>query len=192
MSTSQPLKSKTDIEKLKRYFYEKEKWRDYTLITLGLNTALRIGDILQLKWNDVYLPKKNCFKTHITVIEQKTNKENTILLNATVIQALKKYKSTLKNFHIDNFIFLGQKNTKQPISRIQAFRIIRQAVQDLDFQEHISCHSLRKTFGYQAWKSGIEPAMLMNIYNHSSYQITKRYLGIDQTDKDELFFKINL
>lgn len=32
--------------------------------------------------------------------------------------------------------------------------------------------------------------MLMDIYNHSSYQITKRYLGIDQDDKDQVFEKI--
>ena len=56
--------------------------------------------------------------------------------------------------------------------------------------EHISCHSLRKTFGYHAWKQSVPPAMLMDIYNHSSYQITKRYLGIDQDDKDQVFEKI--
>ena len=32
----------------------------------------------------------------------------------------------------------------------------------------------------------------MHIYNHSSYQITKRYLGIDQDDKDKLFMKLEL
>lgn len=56
----------------------------------------------------------------------------------------------------------------------------------------ISCHSLRKTFGYQAWKEGAEPALLMAVFNHSSYNITKRYLCIDQDDKDELFLKMNL
>lgn len=56
--------------------------------------------------------------------------------------------------------------------------------------EHISCHSLRKTFGYHAWKQSVPPTMLMDIYNHSSYQITKRYLGIDQDDKDQVFEKI--
>lgn len=36
------------------------------------------------------------------------------------------------------------------------------------------------------------PALLMAIYNHSSYQITKRYLCIDQDDKDEVYSKIRL
>ena len=33
---------------------------------------------------------------------------------------------------------------------------------------------------------------LWNIYNHSSYEITKRYLGIKQDDKDSVFLKVNL
>ena len=56
----------------------------------------------------------------------------------------------------------------------------------------ISCHSLRKSFGYYAWKQGISPVMLMNIYNHSSYQVTKRYLGIEQDDRDQVFQTITL
>ena len=50
----------------------------------------------------------------------------------------------------------------------------------------------RSTFGYHAWKQGTPPALLMNIYNHSSYQITKRYLGIEQDDRDDVFKNISL
>ena len=32
----------------------------------------------------------------------------------------------------------------------------------------------------------------MTIYNHSSLDITKRYLSIDQDDKDKVFLEINL
>ena len=100
------------------------------------------------------------------------------------------YSQPLKNKRdiqkLKNYFYI------KPISRIQAFRIIKDAVDALGFEEHISCHSLRKTFGYQAWREGTEPALLMTIFNHSSYAITKRYLCIDQDDKDQLFLKMNL
>ena len=79
-----------------------------------------------------------------------------------------------------------------PLSRYQAYRFVKQAAVYAGRPEHISCHSLRKTFGYHAWKQSVPPAMLMDIYNHSSYQITRRYLGIDQDDKDQVFEKIRL
>lgn len=79
-----------------------------------------------------------------------------------------------------------------PINRVQAYRIIKEAAQAAGLDEYVSCHSLRKTFGYFAWKQGVPPAMLMDIYNHSSYKITRRYLCIEQEDKDDVFMNIKL
>lgn len=114
--------------------------RNYCLIVMGLNTALRISDLLRLKWNNVY--------------------------NYTC-----RY---------------------QPISRTQAYRIVKTAAGRTVQDEHISCHSLRKTFGYHAWKNGTPPALLMDVYNHSSYEITQHYLGIEQDERDEIYLKLEL
>lgn len=92
----------------------------------------------------------------------------------------------------DTYIFKSRIGDNQPIGRICAFRIIKKAVNDLNLEGVISCHSLRKTFGYHAWKKGVPPALIMSIYNHSSLEITKRYLSIDQDDKDEVFLGMNL
>lgn len=192
MSTCQPLRKKEDIQKMKDYFYNRQEWRNYALVIVGLNTALRINDILHIKWNEVYNKKKECFYSHIHLIEQKTKKETFIVLNHAVIEALTIYKNSLEHFCDTDYIFCSSKSGNQPLSRVQAFRIIKETAKKNDLGEHISCHSLRKTFGYQAWKNGAEPALLMNIYNHSSYEITKRYLGIDQDDKDDLFLEMNL
>ena len=193
MSTSQPLKKKEDIQKLKNYFHSKRQYRNYVLIIMGLNTALRISDLLQIKWKDVYDDENHYFYSHIFIVEKKTKKENYIMINTAVKEALLKYKKTLKTYCKDDFIFINSQRKDIPISRVQAYRIIKKAVSDLELNtQHISCHSLRKTFGYQAWKEGTEPALLMMIFNHSSYHVTKRYLCIDQDDKDNLFMKINL
>lgn len=72
------------------------------------------------------------------------------------------------------------------------YRIIRKAAENSGLSGVISPHSLRKTFGYYAWKQGVPPVLLMEIYHHSSFDITKRYLGIEQDDRDEVFRKICL
>ena len=49
--------------------------------------------------------------------------------------------------------------------------------------KNFSCHSLRKTFGRQVYNMNSDNAelaliKLMELFNHSSVAITKRYLGL--------------
>lgn len=192
MSTTEPIKDLKKIKELKNYYLRAKELRNYCLITVGINTALRISDLLSLKWKDVYDFNNNNFKSHITVIEQKTKKENKLALNKNSIDALKTYKKSLEDFNKEDFVFKSRKGLNKPVTRIQAFRIITEAAESIGLVGNISCHSLRKTFGYWSWKKGISPVMIMNIFNHSSFEITKRYLCIDQDDKDEVFRSVNL
>ena len=199
MKTTQPVRDIVELKKIKRYYREvKPNKRNFLLIICGLNTALRISDILKLRWKDVYNENLLSFKSHIDVKEQKTGKKTTVFINNNLKEALASFlkdiiakKGKLCEV-MEQFIFLGQKSTDKPISRIQAFRIISEAAKKCLLSHKVSCHSLRKTFGYHAWKKGVSPALLTSIYNHSSYKITTRYLGIDQDDRDEVFELVNL
>ena len=73
MNLAQPIKKTRDLENFKNYYKEiKPNYRNRLLIILGLNTALRISDILSLKWNDTYDFEKKKYKNHIIITEQKT------------------------------------------------------------------------------------------------------------------------
>ncbi|MCM1046715.1 MAG: tyrosine-type recombinase/integrase [Clostridium sp.] len=194
MSTTQPIRDTALLHEFMDFYLKKERnIRNYTLCVLGLNTALRITDVLELRWGDLYNFDRNCFLQHLTVTEKKTGKTNTIALNRSVITTLTIYKEQFPfNLAEDTFLFPSRKGINRPISRSQAFRIIKRAARAVGLDHNVSCHSLRKTFGYHAWRQGTPPALLMNIYNHSSYQVTKRYLGIEQDDRDNVFRNIAL
>ena len=192
MSTTRPIRTKEEIKQLKNCCLNHGNFRNYVLLTLGLNTALRISDILSLRWCDVYHFEQEHFYYELVIREQKTKKETRIPLNRTVLLTLEHYKELEKEVCREDYLIHPSYNRKTAISRVQAYRIIKDLSIEAGLERPISCHSLRKTFGYQAWKSGAEPVLLMSIYNHSSYSITKRYLGIEQEDKNKLFFKINL
>lgn len=196
MNTAQPIRNAEDLKRLKNYYVvQNPNLRNQVLIVMGLNTALRISDILSLKWGSVYDFNRKEFKSHIVLVEQKTGKVSTIFMNANIQKALEKYKDELKQnnrlVRREQYLF-RHTNKNVPISRVQAFRLIKDAAEGSKIPGVICCHSLRKTFGYHAWKRGVPPALLMNIFNHSSYEITKRYLGIEQDDRDMIFEKILL
>lgn len=192
MGTTQPLKSKSEITKLKEYFIKKGEIRNYAMVTLGFNTSLRISDLLSLQWGDVYNFSSKSYRKHICIIEQKTDKKTMIPLNKEAKKALNTLKSHKNSIQEETYIFKSRNGINRPLGRIQAFRIIKHATEELNIEGTIACHSLRKTFGYQAWKQGIPPAVIMSIYNHSSLEVTKRYLSIDQDERDAVFMKLNL
>lgn len=191
MGTTQPIRNKADVKNFTEYYgLIKPNPRNYAMIVLGLHTALRISDILELQWQDLYQFKKRRYVEHLTVYEKKTGKASVISLNHHIIDALEAYRIQKIPKPAD-YIFCKSTDSSKPICRTQAYRIVKQAADKTLDETHISCHSLRKTFGYHAWKQGIPPALLMDVYNHSSFTITRRYLGIDQDDRDLLFQRLD-
>lgn len=192
MSTTQPIRNTEKLKIFKDYYLkEKPNPRNYLLIVLGLNTALRISDILHLTYGAVYDFKERELRSHLVVQEQKTKKSSRIYINRELQETLNACID-FTDKEPEDWLFASRLQKEYPLSRYQAYRLIREAAEYAGLGDHISCHSLRKTFGYHAWKQGTPPALLMNIYNHSTYQITKRYLGIEQDDRDEVFENIQI
>ncbi len=192
MGTTQPIRSMEQLQLFKNYYRTvKPHPRNNMLITLGLNSALRISDLLSLRCGDLYNYEKGDFRSHIVIREGKTGKYNRIYINGEVRRAVSACIQP-DGRKPQDWLFISQRQKARPLSRYQAYRLVKEAAIYAGLPADISCHSLRKTFGYHAWKQGTPPALLMNIYNHSAYQITRRYLCIDQDDKDEVFANIKI
>ncbi|MCL2217996.1 MAG: tyrosine-type recombinase/integrase [Defluviitaleaceae bacterium] len=165
------------------YYRSLGQVRNYVLTTLCIYTALRISDILAISTDDVYDFENNRVRKTITVTEKKTKKSKLVALNKHVIAALEAYLPSAKQ----GKPLILNSQTGKDISRIQAYRLIRAAAEALNFSQRVSCQSLRKTFGYHAWKDGVSPAVIMEIYNHTSFDVTRRYLGVSQDDKNAVY-----
>ncbi|MCL2498516.1 MAG: tyrosine-type recombinase/integrase [Symbiobacteriaceae bacterium] len=187
MKTTEPIRNKHQVREMAAYYLKKGQIRNYVLVTMGLYTALRISDLLRLTWSDVYDFANLQFHESISIKEKKTGKSKVIALNKDIITALSAYMSAAapQKPIIDN------QQTGKAISRIQAYRIIRAAAEALKMPQKVSCHSLRKTFGYHLWKGGISPVVIMQVYNHSSLAVTQRYLGITQDDLNEAYLSLS-
>lgn len=189
MAATEPIRDKKQLKALADYYLKKGQIRNHTLIIMGVYTALRVSDLLRLKWMDVYDEERQVFRTHISLVEKKTGKTKTIALNKQALGALRQCYLQRRG----DFIFANNRRNNTAISRVQAWRIIHAAAMAVGINGKISCHSLRKTWGYHAWTSKtVSPVVIMDIFNHSNYEVTRRYLGITQDDLDEAYLGMNL
>jgi integrase len=189
MPASEPIRDKNKLRQLAGYYLQRSQFRNYALIVLGVHTTLRISDLRLLSWNDVYDEESGAFRSHITLTEKKTGKWKSIALNKQAVAALR----LLLPHRRGAYIFANNRKDAAPISRVQAWRIVRAAADAAGLSgQHISCHSLRKTYGYHAWKQGVSPVVLMDIFNHSSYEVTRRYLGVTQDDTDKAYLCVSV
>ena len=153
MEAVEPIRHKSDIEKMKRLFRQKSL-RDYALFTLGINTGLRISDLLALTVGDVLAGKGSRVRIadKLTLREIKTRKRRNIMLNETVRSALALYLRTRERRYPEDPLFLSSQREKdgtlRTLSRSQAYHIIVDTARAAGIASRVGTHTMRKTFGY--------------------------------------------
>lgn len=175
MTTVEPIRDIEHLHKLEKYF-ERKSPRDLLLLTLGVNCGLRISDIVALNVGDV----KN--KNYIQIIEKKTGKFKKFPINSKLKPLFAEYT---KGKSAEKPLFTTIFNNR--MDRFGAYYILKTACKVLNFQEKIGTHTMRKTFGYHHYQKFKDVAILQKIFNHSSPQITLRYIGIEQDQIDDSY-----
>lgn len=181
MNKVEPIRDKSKIAELKTILRQ-QSYRNYILFVFGINTGLRISDMLQIKVEDVR------GKTHIVLKEQKTSKNKRFLINSNLRRELRNY---IQGMEAHEHLFQSRIGQNKPLSRFQAYRILSEAGRKAGL-ESIGCHSTRKTFGYHHYKKNKDVALLQKLFNHSSPSITLDYIGITQDIMDESIEKFSL
>lgn len=185
--TVEPIRDKIKIKQL--YFYLNGINPKYGMIfKTGINTGLRIGDILTLKVCDIFNNDYH-FRDYLILNEQKTGKVKKIKLNQTLRKCLNHYVKE-QGLSFNDYLFYSQKGGH--LGRIQVYKVMKQSAAALGI-ENFGTHSLRKTWGYWTYKiSKYNIALIMDTFNHSSTAVTLRYIGINQEQKDELYSIVQL
>ncbi|MFE8697194.1 tyrosine-type recombinase/integrase [Cytobacillus sp. FJAT-53684] len=166
----------------------KQSSRDLLLFVLGINTGIRVHDLLSLKVIDVW--DGSSVREFLYVSDEKSEEKKGYYINNQVKMALENYLAALELTESD-YLFKSKKNNL-PITRQQAYRIINHAAKEVGISGKIGTHTLRKTFGYHAYRKGIAISILMAIYNHQTPAETLRYLGIEKNDKHLIKLDVNL
>ena len=176
----QPLRTQQEINDflfcLRR---NKNAERDVFLFLIGINSGLRMSDIVRLKKKDVISSKNP------RIVEQKTGKTR-ILYLSSLQELIQDYTKDLKP---EDYLFPSTKGGHLEVNTV--YQMFQKVAALLD-RDDIGTHTLRKTFGYHYYKKTKDVATLMEIFGHSSEKITKRYIGINEDEISETFVVILL
>ena len=180
MKKVDPIKDKADIRRMLDYL-EGQSMRNATLFRLGLNTILRVSDLLELKVSDFYTISGK-FRTHVTLKEKKTGKVKKIKINKVARKIVPQH---IQHYHLsgDDFLFFSTQNPDKAIDRYQAWRVLTKAGNYCGL-DNFSPHSMRKTLAYHVYKQTKDIALTMRLLNHRSPDVTLKYIGIEQEEID--------
>lgn len=134
-------------------------------VLLSLNTGLRRGELLKLKWENVNFDLRT-----ITVIgaTSKTGKTRHIPMNDEALSALKRWKEQpgIKS----PFVFTGLDG--QPLHDMRtSWENLLKAAQIQEFR----WHDLRHTFASKLVMAGVDLNTVRELLGHTDYKMTLRY-----------------
>ena len=163
-----------------RKLFNDGDYRFSLLIGCGSFFGLRISDLRTLTWN--MLLGQDSFM----ITEKKTGKRRMVKINKGFQKHIKDCYEALKITDVNEPCFLSKKGCVFSIQRIN-YRF-----KEIKFRyglkiRNFSTHSMRKTLGRKVVESAgpnAEMALirLSEMYNHSSPQVTRRYLGLRQQE----------
>ena len=171
------LESKDQINLVTSFLFKHYSMTMVDAWRIGLQTALRVSDLLSLKYDDVVM---RAAKPTVELREGKTGKSRLIHLNAKAYDIIKARKR--KNVG-HTYIFQSTSNNMKnkapkPISREGLARALKEAGEQPDLMMPLSTHTMRKTRGLAVYRQTNDIALVMTLLNHTSMESTLRYLGV--------------
>ena len=166
------IKNKEDIEKIK-IVLKSENYRNYFLFLMGINTGLRICQLLSLKVGDL-LNEEVEVKNFILIdgVEY--------ILNETIRNSFFHYiGEDIQAVDRDMYLFKSKRGN-HPIERVQAYRILNTAGVKAGLDIKFGTHTLRKTFGYHFYLQYRDLKYLQKLFHHSNINMTANYIGINE------------
>ena len=178
MNKVQPIRKLEQISRIRRNLRTPETAVWFALFGIGINTNLRVSDLLNLTWDQVWMDDSRELRDHILLTEQKTGKKRRIKINPKVIEALAYLLENIPAPERTDPIFRNS-ITRKVYSRERLSRRMGEEAKKVGIQDPIAIHSLRKTWAYHAVVTFHQPiAIVQAALNHATQKQTMDYACI--------------
>lgn len=177
----EPIKDMEAVKAIK--YLLKDGPRDLAMFTLGINTALRASDLLNIRVGQVRHLKAG---EDLELVEKKTGKVKRVTLNKGCVKAV---RDLLAAHPADDhhYLFRGQRG-HGPLTVPYLNNLVKQWCAAVKLKGNYGSHTLRKTFGYHQRKTFcVSLPILVDVFNHSSQKQTMEYLCIQPEEIKEVY-----
>lgn len=171
--------------------------RNKMLFLIGMNVGIRGSDLRTLKWS-FFLKDNGEFKEFYTLQPKKQRKQHKFVklyFNQTVKKAINDYVNEYPIEDYDSYLFTSRKGN-EPISVPSLCRIVKDVAYEAGIEQNIGSHSLRKSWGYWCWHEAEDKnkalVILQKCFNHSSTQVTLKYIGLLDDEISDMYYSIEL
>lgn len=164
-----------------RKFCEKTRLRDTAILTLFLNTGIRVSECVGLDLEDVNFTAKTLY------IVRKGGKSSILYFNDTVAQALKDYieleRTLLAGDHSDEkALFLSNRKQRMCVKAVE--NIVKKFAKESVSGKHITPHKLRSTYGTALYQETGDIRLVADVLGHEDINTTaKNYAAIEETHR---------
>lgn len=189
----EPIRDLADVKRMYNWLNDNITPREAECFLIGCNVALRASDLLRLRFdqfdNDAQF---------IDLNEKKTGKFKRIPITKIVrdaVERLKVYYASRSFYVTKKFepVYLFQSTSHrayhlcQPICIQWLSECLKRAAQELTLGVNINTHSMRKTWGYQAYERGEDILYIQALFNHSNQRVTLNYIGVTRSTIEQMY-----
>jgi len=167
---------KNDEYGLLRAFQEKAKERDIALITLMLNTGLRVSEVANLGVSDVEISPG---EGSLTVQGRKGEKFRRVALNVDARNAVQDYLEEQPGVDESDRLLMGQRG--EPLQPPGIYYLVERYAYDARLEE-VTPHTLRHTFGKNMVDAGTSLDRVASLLGHESVDTTRIYTTPSEQD----------
>jgi integrase/recombinase XerD len=156
--------------------------RDRALIMLLLRTGMRIGELLEVKVDDIVLHDQKI----LLYVGAKNYEGREVYYSADAEQALKQWLRTRDKTR--RYLFYGRSD--KPLNYVSAWNAMRKTLERADLLDKgYSPHSLRHTFATDMINAGMRVEVLQQILGHQDIEMTLRYARLSDKRREEDYYR---
>jgi integrase len=179
--------SDAEVDLLQRSFGGTYGARDRALFLLGVKSGFRISELLSLRLRDVC--QHGRVVDRVTVARRYMKKQlegRTVPLHAEAQAAFAAWLRVLQqsaNTTPQTYVFRSRKGVNQPISKFQAWKILREAVTTNELTGKLGTHCMRKTFADRVYQRlNYDLVKTQRALGHKNINSTVSYLSFAEAE----------